>query len=90
MTFKCSFFQFEELLARNQSAFHKHNGCDTLLLNLIENWKFNLDSKQYVGVVTLDLSKAFDSLPHELLLAKLQAYSQSKSSTQLIRNFITE
>ena len=90
MTFKCSFFQFEELLARNQLAFHKHNGCDTLLLNLIENWKFNLDSKQYVGVVTLDLSKAFDSLPHELLLAKLQAYSQSKSSTQLIRNFITE
>ncbi|CAB4013475.1 Hypothetical predicted protein, partial [Paramuricea clavata] len=44
---KCLYQQlyewFEEQLVRNQSAFRKHHGCDTSLLNLIENWKFNLD-----------------------------------------------
>ena len=91
---KCLYQQlyqwFEKLLVPNQSAFRKHHSCDMSLLNLIENWKCNLDAKQYVGVVALDLSKAFDSLPHELLLAKLQAYGISKPSIQLIRNFLTK
>ena len=64
---------FDDLLVSRQSAFRKHHGCDTALIDLIENWKLSLYSKRLVGVVSLDLSKAFDSLSPDFLLAKLTA-----------------
>ena len=39
--------------------------------------------------VLMDLSKAFDFLPHKLLLLKLEAYGMSKSALQLIENYLT-
>ena len=44
------------------------------MIRLIENWKQSLDSKKFVGAVLMDLSKAFDCIPHELLIVKMHAY----------------
>ena len=44
------------------------------LLALIEKWKKNLDDKGYGGAVLMDLSKAFDTLNHGLLITTLSAY----------------
>ena len=44
-----------------------------MLLHLIEDWKGALDKNSVVGTVIMDLSKAFDLIPHNLLLAKLSA-----------------
>ena len=41
------------------------------LLVLIEKWKKSLDDKDYGGAVLMDLSKAFDTLNHDVLIAKL-------------------
>ena len=45
-----------------------------VLIRLIENWKLQLDNKKFVGAVIMDLSKAFDCVPHDLLIAKMHAY----------------
>ena len=44
-----------------------------VLLRLIEEWKKCLDGNKVVGAILMDLSKAFDCLPHDLLISKLEA-----------------
>ena len=47
---------------------------------MIENWKKQLDNSEKIGVIFIDLSKAFDSINQSLLLAKLNAYGFSKQT----------
>jgi hypothetical protein len=56
---------------------------------LLEDWKQALDQNKYIAAVLMDLSNAFDCLPHKLLLLKLEAYGMSKSALQLIENYLT-
>ena len=56
------------------SAYRKGYITNHVLLRLIENCKAALDSNLFAGAVLMGLSKAFDCIPHDLLIAKLHAY----------------
>ena len=43
----------------------------------------------YIGAVLMDLSKAFDCLPHDLLLAKLKAYGVNEESCNLMGSYLS-
>ena len=51
------------------TGFRKNHGTQHALLKMIEIWKTKLNMGQKVGVIDIDLSRAFDSLNHELLIA---------------------
>ena len=70
-------------------AFRKGHGCQTILLKLIEDWRTALDKNQYIAAVLMDLSKAFDCLPHEILLDKLSAYGVLPHSVTLLKSYLT-
>ena len=70
-------------------AFRKGHGCQTTLLRLLEDWKSALDKNCYVAAILMDLSKAFDCLPHDILLSKLTAYGLSSQSIKLLENYLT-
>ena len=57
---------------------------------MIEVWKKNLDKGNEIAVIIMDLSKAFDTINHSLLLAKLeaQAYGFSMASLKLMQNYL--
>ena len=69
--------------------YRKRFSTQYALLSLIEHWKKTLDEKGFGGAVLMDLSKAFDTLNHELLIAKLSAYGFNNESLKLIRSYLT-
>ena len=50
-------------------GFRKNHNAQYSLLKIIENWKKQLDNGEKVGVIFMDLSKAFDTINHSLLKA---------------------
>ena len=59
------------------------------LLRETEDWKTEADLNNIIGATLIDLSKAFDRLPHNLLLEKLSAYGVSPESLELLTNYVT-
>ena len=71
-------------------GFRKGFSTQHALLALIENWKTSLDKKGYTGSILMDLSKAFDTLNHDLLLAKLHAYGFDKNALRMINSYLSD
>ena len=69
------------------SAYRKGYSTNHVLLRLIENWKAVLDSNLFTGVVLMDLSKAFDCIPRNLLIAKLHAYGFSFETLTFLNSY---
>ena len=55
------------------TGFRKNHNAQQALLRMTENWKTQSNKKKKVGVIIMDLFKAFDTLNHNLLAAKLKA-----------------
>ena len=59
-----------------------------MLIRLIENWKQLLDNQKFVGAVIMDLSKAFDCIPHDLWIAKMHVYGFSNDSLKFFFSYL--
>ena len=57
-------------------------------MRLIEDWKASLDNKKLVGTVLMDLSKAFECIPHDLLIAKLHAYGLTTEALTFLYSYL--
>ena len=79
----------ENYLSPHLCGYRKGYGSQQALISLIESWKKSLDKKGYGGAILMDLSKAFDTIKHDLLLAKLHAYGFSKKALKLIQNYLS-
>ena len=64
--------------------YRKNFNTQQSLLALIENWEKVLDNKGFEGAVLMDLSKAFDAINQDLLIAKLHAYDFSNDNLKLL------
>ena len=80
----------ESSLSNYLCGFRK--GCSTqhCLILMLEKWRRAIDKRHIAGALLTDLSKAFDCLNHELLIAKLDAYGFDALSLSFIYSYISE
>ena len=82
------FTYIEKHLSPYLFRYRKGHGTQHCLLFMIEMWRKALDEKKVAGSILTDLSKAFDCLSHDLLIAKLEAYGFYKSALKLIYDYL--
>ena len=81
---------FENIFSDKQCGYRKGHGTQTALINLTETWKKASDDKKKFGALLIDLSKAFDCISHELLIAKMEAYGLRSEALNLVSSYLKD
>ena len=76
-------------LSPHLCGYRKGYNSQYALVAMIEKWKRSLDGVGgKFGAVLMDLSKAFDTINHELLIAKLEAYGFDNNSLHIVLDYL--
>ena len=78
----------ENFLNNILCGFRKAHSTQHALFKLLQSWQQVLDSGGFVGTILMDLSKAYDCIPHNLLIAKLECYGVDKASLTLVLDYL--
>ena len=70
-------------------GFQKAHSSQHSLFKLLQAQKEELDKSGFVGTILMGLFKAYDSLPHDLLIAKFEACGIDENGLNLIHNYLT-
>ena len=80
----------ESKFSKFLTGFRKKHNTQHALLTMIETWKSKLNVGHKIGAIIMDLSKAFDTLNHDLLLAKLKAYGFDAKSVAFLKSYLSD
>ena len=70
-------------------GFRQGHGTQHAILNMLRSWQNCIANKGKVGAILIDLSKAFDCLPYNLLIAKLSAYGIGEQGLKLLHHYLS-
>ena len=79
-----------QIFSKYQRGFRKGYNTQHCLMAMIEKWRKFLDIGGHAGALLTDLSKAFDCIDHELLIAKLHAYGFDNDVLKFIYSYLKE
>ena len=78
------------LLHKTQSTLRAGHSCETALIHMIGSWRHAIDNGEMIGVVLVDLKKAFDLVDHQILLSKLEIYGIKDEALRWLKTYLTQ
>ena len=72
-----------------ENGFRKGKSCATQLMEVLDNWTEQLDNRNAIDIIYLDFQNAFDTVPRQRLINKLQSYGICGNIVWWIREFLT-
>ena len=79
---------FNNTFSKFQCGFRKGFNAQHCLLLMIDKWKKAVDNSKAFGALLTDLSKVFDCICHDLLVAKLHAYGLSLPALKMNQDYL--
>ena len=79
----------DQHLSQHLCGYRKGYSTQYALLSLIEKWKKSRDENGFSAAILMDLSKAFDTINHELLIAKLHSYGVDSNALKLFWSYLS-
>ena len=76
------------ILTDNQHGFRRGRSCETQLIITTDDFARSLDKSAQIDVAVLDFSKAFDRVPHQRLLSKIEYYGVRGNTKRWIASFL--
>ena len=86
----CKHLTENNLLSDHQFGFCSGRSCTTQLLVTLDSWMNSLDKNTPVDAVYLDFKKAFDTVPHNRLLTKLESYGVTGKVLEWVKTFLSD
>ena len=80
---------FVDILSPLLSGFRQVYSTQYALFRVLEIWKKCLDMLFTIGKILMDLSKAYDCISRDLLIAKIEGYGFHRNALKLIYSFLT-
>ena len=78
----------ENKISKCVTGFRKSHGTQHSLIVMLEKWNKASDKEENMSAIFMDLSKAFDTINHDLLLAKLKTYGFSKQASSFMCSYL--
>ena len=79
----------KDKLSKELTGFRKNHSTQHCLSCMLEIWKKVLDKRGYICAIFMDLSKAFDTINHDLLIDKLGAYGFETDALRYMKSCLT-
>ena len=78
-----------QIFPKYQRGFRKGFNAQHYLMEMIEKWRKSLDTGGHAGALLTDLSKTFECMDHELLIAKLHTYGFDTDALKFIYSYLS-
>ena len=83
-----SFLNKHDVIQKTQYGFQKNVSTNHAIIDVVTNSLENINSKRYTGLVFLDLTKAFYTVSHEILIHKFDRYGIRDQANKLMQAFL--